>query len=200
MNPQSEKILGISLISQLGKQSGKSFSDNVLVSILKLIAPVLLLLLCNPSYAQNLPIPENYTVIDSVSGDLDRDGIPELVVAYDTRKQPEDTLESVPRELIIYKTSHNGWEIWKRSMQALYGSRSGGMMGDPFEAITIEKRILLVSQNGGSSWKWGHTDKYRYQHDGFYQRVLKPVWKALRILGNRRFQCVDRQNGRDQGI
>lgn len=41
------------------------------------------------------------------------------------------------------------------------------MMGDPFGEIEIKNGILLVSQNGGSSWKWGHTDKYRYQDENF---------------------------------
>jgi hypothetical protein len=42
------------------------------------------------------------------------------------------------------------------------------MMGDPFGEIKIENGILLISQNGGSSWKWDHTDRYRYQEGEFY--------------------------------
>ena len=60
------------------------------------------------------------------------------------------------------------WIIWKQSIQALYNSRDGGMMGDPFGEIEINNGILLISHNGGSSWKWGHTDKYRYQNGEFY--------------------------------
>ena len=117
---------------------------------------------------QSFTIPQNYTVVDSVKGDLDKDGIAELVVAYNTQPESKDIFESVPRELIIYKKDYNKWSVWRKSQQALYGSKDGGMMGDPFEKIEIKNGILHVSQNGGSTWKWGHTDKYRYQEGEFY--------------------------------
>lgn len=118
-------------------------------------------------FGQDIPVPVNYVMIDSVSGDLDNDGIKELVVAYNTKAE-DDFYESIPRELCIYKMQNGQWAVWKISQQALYGSRDGGMMGDPFDNIEIKNGILLVSQAGGSSWKWGHTDKYRYQDGEFY--------------------------------
>lgn len=127
---------------------------------------IFLLTLIQLSHGQELPIPDNYSVVDSVSGDLDKDSIAELVVAYNMG--PENDINGVPRELIIYKLKNNKWIEWKKSDQALYGSRDGGMMGDPFGEIEIKKGILLISQNGGSSWKWGFTDKYRFQDGEFY--------------------------------
>lgn len=118
---------------------------------------------------QDFPIPENYEMIDTIYGDLDQDGIQELVVAYNTMKEDTQYLdEGIPRELIIYKIQNSKWNIWQRSLQALYGSQDGGMMGDPFGEIEIKNGVLLISQNGGSSWKWGHTDKYRFQDGEFY--------------------------------
>ena len=125
-----------------------------------------LLTLTHISYGQELPIPDNYSVVDSVSGDLDKDSIAELVVVYNMG--PENEIDGVPRELIIYKLSDDKWTEWKKSDQALYGSKDGGMMGDPFGEIEIKNGILLISQNGGSSWKWGFTDKYRFQDGEFY--------------------------------
>lgn len=118
-------------------------------------------------FGQDIPVPANYVVIDSVLGDLDRDGQKELVVAYDTKKEDEPD-ESVQRELRVYKMQNGKWTVWEKSRQALYGSRDGGMMGDPFGGIEIKNGILLITQHGGSSWKWGHTDKYRYQDGEFY--------------------------------
>ena len=62
---------------------------------------------------------------------------------------------------------NNAWTIWHRSTNAVGGTRDGGMMGDPFEAVKIEKGLLIIDESGGSSWKWSHTDKYRYQNNGF---------------------------------
>jgi len=117
-------------------------------------------------FGQVRPTPSNYSVVESVTGDLDKDGVDELVVVYNTNAEKEN--EGVERELIIYKLDNNKWSQWKKSRQALYGSRDGGMMGDPFGGIEIKKGILLISHCGGSSWKWGHTDKYRFQDGEFY--------------------------------
>lgn len=119
-------------------------------------------------FAQKIPIPAHYSIVDTVTGDLDQDGIKELVVAYNTEEINEDRDQGVPRELIIYKKQNDGWTVWKRSNQALYGSQDGGMMGDPFGSIEIKNGILMISESGGSSWKWGHTDKYRFQNGEFY--------------------------------
>jgi hypothetical protein len=119
------------------------------------------------TYGQDIPVPENYSIVDTASGDLDWDRINELAVAYNVRKENPDSFESVPRELIIYKKQKGTWAIWKKSSQALYGSRDGGMMGDPFGEIRIKNGILEISHNGGSSWKWSYTDKYRYQNKEF---------------------------------
>jgi len=114
----------------------------------------------------NPPIPINYSVIEEVLGDLDKDGIDEFVVAYNTEKEIKD--ENILRELIIYKKDKDDcWLVWYKSKQALYGSQEGGMMGDPYGEIKIDKGVLSISQYGGSSWKWGYTDKYRFQNGNF---------------------------------
>ena len=115
---------------------------------------------------QGIPIPDNYSIIDSVSGDLDKDATKELVVAYNTILESE--IDGVPRQLIIYKLKNNNWTEWIKSDEALYGSRDGGMMGDPYGAMEIKNGNLYISHNGGSSWKWGFTDKYHFQAGEFF--------------------------------
>jgi hypothetical protein len=128
---------------------------------------ILFLFIETESIAQNIPIPVNYSLIGTAFGDLDKDGVDELVVAYNTKSNEVEISDGVPRELIIYKKANAKWTVWQKSMQALYGSRDGGMMGDPFGDISIKKGVLIISQDGGSSWKWGHTDKYRYDGKAF---------------------------------
>ncbi|WP_276134207.1 hypothetical protein [Polluticoccus soli] len=133
----------------------------------KAICILTFLLACTQlAKGQEIPIADNYSIVDTVAGDLDNDSIRELVVAYNMG--PNSDLEPVPRELIIYKLRNNKWVEWKKSLEALYGSLDGGMSGDPFEDMEIKNGLLLISQNGGSSWKWGFTDKYRFQNGEFY--------------------------------
>ena len=120
-----------------------------------------------PALSQVISFPKDYSIIDSVAGDLDKDGVDELVVAYNTRKGNEGSSESIPRQLVIYKKRNSQWTEWEKSDQVLYGSREGGMMGDPFGEINIEKGILRISQKGGTSWKWVHTVMYRWDSASF---------------------------------
>ena len=128
----------------------------------------LLLTTIQLTIAQEIPVPDNYTVIDTVVGGLDNDSIGELVVSYNHNVKPNDKYLGVPRELIIYKLEKGQWTEWKKSGQALYDSEAGGMMGDPLGLIEIRDGFLLISHSGGSSWKWNFTDKYRFQDGEFY--------------------------------
>ena len=129
---------------------------------------IIFFLICSYNLiGQDIPIPSHYSIIESVKGDLDKDGIEELVVAYNCEAINE-TNESVSRELIIYKKNNNQWVVWEKSKNALLESQDGGMMGDPFSGIEIKNNVLSISHNGGSRWKWGYTEKYRYQNQTFY--------------------------------
>lgn len=122
----------------------------------------------------NLPervLNDSELVLDQVSGDLDKDGIPEMAVVFITEREREieDSWDcSEPRELVVYKQKDGEWIEWSSSLGAIYPADGGGMMGDPYDGITIKNNVLEINHWGGSSWKWSHTDKYRFQNDDFY--------------------------------
>jgi hypothetical protein len=118
------------------------------------------------SIGQDIPIPSNCSVLESVQGDLDKDDIDELVVVYNEVMEAQDGVYKRP--LIIYKKNDEEWVEWKRSDQALYNSDGGGVLGDPYDGIEIRKGILEVRHFGGSNSKWRFTDKYRFQDEAFY--------------------------------
>jgi len=114
--------------------------------------------------AQDLFHPTGHDSLASASGDLDKDGIAEKVIVYNTHDSTDD---GTVRELWIFKKIQNKWQVWTKSRNAILKSREGGMMGDPFAAINIKNGILSISFEGGSSWKWNYTDKYRFQNNRF---------------------------------
>jgi len=125
----------------------------------------LLLMVCGVfCFAQEQLQPAGSTVIEMVDGDLDGDKIPEKVIVYNTK---DTTDMGNIREIQILKKVNGKWTILEKSRNAVMESRAGGMMGDPYGETKIEKGILIISQNGGSSWKWDVTDKYRYQNGHF---------------------------------
>ncbi|RYY72093.1 MAG: hypothetical protein EOO13_00790 [Chitinophagaceae bacterium] len=126
---------------------------------------LLILLLGIPLFGDaQVAIMGRETVLDEKIGDLDRDGMEErvLVVSF-----PDSTGQKDIRELRILKRQGRGWIIWHRSLKAILQPEEGGSFGDPFEYIEIDKGLLTVRQSGGNAWKWGQTDKYRYQHGRF---------------------------------
>lgn len=116
------------------------------------------------SYAQKEFQLTGSTIIETVDGDLDGDKIPEKVIIYNTK----DTTEyGNIRELQILKKTNGKWAILEKSRNAILKSNDGGMMGDPYQSTEIRNGILEITQAGGSSWKWGYTDKYRFQNGHF---------------------------------
>lgn len=120
---------------------------------------------------QVLQIPKGFEIIADIKGDLDKDGIDERVIVYNTRVKPTDSIyTNIDRELIIYKNKKASWQEWKRSKTAVMNSGLGGTWGDPFGQIEIKKGILEIYHEGGSSSKWNQTDMYRFQ-DGTFKLI-----------------------------
>ena len=115
-------------------------------------------------FSQSYTLTEDYEIITEKLGDLDNDGIDEKVIVINTKDSTEN---GFIREIQILKLSKNTWVEWKKSRNAILKSDEGGMMGDPFEGIEIKNNVLLISHFGGSSWKWGNVDKYRFQNNQF---------------------------------
>jgi len=114
--------------------------------------------------AQDVPIrtPDGYEVMGDTLGDLDKDNIEERVIVYNTNRQTDMGSE---RELHIYKQNDKGWERWHQSTGPVMPSENGGVMGDPFQGISIENGSLVINHFGGSRQKWAYTHRYRYQNE-----------------------------------
>ena len=109
--------------------------------------------------------PEETVLVD-IYGDLTKDKIDERVIV--TELDEVGDFGKV-RLLQVFTKKNNKWFELASSNSAILGSEGGGMMGDPFisKSIKINNGILEISQDGGSSWKWFVTHKYRYQKNTF---------------------------------
>lgn len=107
-------------------------------------------------------LPNGHKSIGVATGDLDKDKIPERVVVYNTTRKVDMGDE---REIRIFKKRNDEWELWHTSVGAVLPSEHGGMMGDPFEGITIERGAIVIKHFGGSNQKWTYTHRYRFQRN-----------------------------------
>lgn len=111
-------------------------------------------------------IPKNYLFIDSVHGDLNKDGIKDVVIAL--KHKDEDTFamdEEPKRILLVMLRSKSGLKVIGKSENVLMCLNCGGVNGDPYNGITIIKGILSVNHYGGSAWRWLEVRKFRLQQN-----------------------------------
>lgn len=118
----------------------------------------------NEDSVSELKIPIDCKEIRRTTGDLNKDGKDELIVVFENETETEWGPE---RELCIYQLTNNEWELWHKSKGAIMLKEEGGMMGDPFMAISVEKGCIVTEHFGGSRSKWEYTHRFRYQNDNW---------------------------------
>lgn len=121
---------------------------------------------------ENLPsellefVPTNYSILDSISGDLNLDEIKDYILvlknnAEDTLFNEIDNPEKRPL-LIILKDKNNKLTLARRNDNTVYCIHCGGMLGDPYMGITIKNGSFSVEHYGGSAWRWTRIITYNY--------------------------------------
>lgn len=104
-------------------------------------------------------------VIGEAMGDLDKDGIDEKLIVLDTGLDGEIGTQ---RTLLIYKKKQDKWALWHSSQGPILDSAHGGMMGDPFISVDIQRGAIVIDHFGGSRHKWSYTHRYRFNNKAWY--------------------------------
>ncbi len=110
-----------------------------------------------------------YAVLDTATGDLNRDKYLDLVVIY--RHINEHELSSVivrpePRPLLLYTGQGNGiYKLAAKNDKVVYCFDCGGIWGDPFQAVVIKDGFFTVEHYAGSNWRWTRYITFRYSAD-----------------------------------
>lgn len=118
-------------------------------------------------------VPGGFTILDTLEGDLNRDGRKDrvMIVEIDVEKFSEIEADSFGidnRQLLILFNEGAGYRLAARSSEAVLCLGCGGIFGDPYAGMSIAKNVLTVSHYGGSAWRWGYEHKYRLQNGRFY--------------------------------
>lgn len=133
---------------------------------MKYISTLFFALAVNTALAEE-PGQEHITskVIGEAMGDLDKDGIDEKVIVLDTGLDGEIGTQ---RTLLIYKKKQDKWALWHSSQGPILDSAHGGMMGDPFISVDIQRGAIVIDHFGGSRHKWSYTHRYRFNNKAWY--------------------------------
>ena len=70
--------------------------------------------------------------------------------------------------LIAFKNKDNSYSLSIKADKAIMLRDEGGVFGDPFQDIKIERGSILLEFYGGSNSRWYMYYRFRYQNDGWY--------------------------------
>lgn len=111
-------------------------------------------------------IPKKYVLLDSTSGDLNRDQYLDMVLVL---KEPDEEQTSdiidhpTPRPLLLLLgQADNSYKVVAHNDKTVLCFSCGGMMGDPFVRVVIKKGYFSIEHYGGSAWRWGITTTFKY--------------------------------------
>jgi hypothetical protein len=113
-------------------------------------------------------VPEGYLVLDTSFGNLNLDSILDLIIVL---KSPEEDTSNnlddpVNRPLLILLGQTDGtYKLVYRNNKVVFCNICGGMMGDPFNGITIRNGYFTVEHYGGSSWRWSDFITFKFNKD-----------------------------------
>lgn len=107
-----------------------------------------------PEAAEAL-LPENGVVIAACEGDLNEDGQQDYLVVF-------EYLDDDRELIVLVNTGHGTYRVAARSKNAVLRSDDGGVYGDPFVRIWVDKGSFGVDHFGGSNWKWSNNSGFEY--------------------------------------
>lgn len=121
-----------------------------------------------------LTFPKRVDTAATVIGDLNKDGIQDLVVVVSypytvdyPDDMPYDGDAMVP--LAVYLGTKDGYSLLVQSNNSILCQGCGGVFGNPFSGLEINKNNQLqIYHYGGSSERWAYTDTYEYRNDNMY--------------------------------
>jgi hypothetical protein len=106
-------------------------------------------------------VPKGYLLMDSVSGDLNKDGKLDYALALKHKEEDTFQMDEVPKRilLILFKSKF-GFKLVGNSDEVLMCRDCGG--------VVISNGVLFVMHYGGSNWRWSEQIKLRFQKDALY--------------------------------
>jgi|GEM_PF-633666 len=118
-------------------------------------------------------LTKNDDELAKVEGDLNNDGIDDIAFVIECNSQQEqpkpEMVSAPPRSLLIaFGNKDNIYSLSIKADNAIMLRDQGGVYGDPFDDIEIDKGTVLLKFYGGSNWRWYNNYRFRFQDEGWY--------------------------------
>lgn len=128
-------------------------------------------------------IPAGWHLLDSAVGDLNKDALEDLALVIEASaiELPADGAaaevagdiyeesEGPPRILVVLlRQKKSGYRCSVQANTFVLRKGDGGVMGDPWAGMIVERGTLAVHFYGGSAWRWGLDYRFRLQDGGWF--------------------------------
>jgi hypothetical protein len=111
--------------------------------------------------------PKGWKIDVVEKGDLNGDKIDDAAIVMTKPELMEnDTVKETSKRFVVLALGDGGqFKRTALSDEAALDEDEGGVMGDPFQELKIEKGIVIITHYGGSSSRRGVTERYRWQQN-----------------------------------
>jgi hypothetical protein len=109
-------------------------------------------------------IPKGFEMLSLYKGDINNDKLVDYVLVCKSKKEGEDG--GLPRPIfLILQDASKKYKVVKKSEKIIMCAGCGGMMGDPFSGIEINRDgTFSIQHYGGSSWRWSKDATFRFDN------------------------------------
>lgn len=106
-------------------------------------------------------IPNGFSILDSASGDLNKDGYKDLVLIL--KNKAETAQQDVERPLLILHGSKAKlYTLVAKNNKVVLCASCGGVFGDPYSRLVIKNNYFSAEHYGGSNWRWTRIMTFKY--------------------------------------
>jgi hypothetical protein len=113
---------------------------------------------------------DGYEVLGAEPGDLNKDAYPDVVLALKIAGEeavPDPDGHPAKRPLLLLLGQADGsLKLAARNDNVVLCRSCGGVMGDPFEGITVKNGFFSIEHAGGAGWRWTRIITFKwYERD-----------------------------------
>jgi len=109
-----------------------------------------------------------WEILDIQKGDLNKDKRKDLVVVLEQETDISGYKDKKRIMLVYFKTSDNKFKKSVENKKIILCAKCGGIKGDPYGGVRIDRGSLVITNAGGSRYLWEYNHRYRHQNGDWY--------------------------------